>query len=169
MKSKLVYAHIALFFLSTECFCLPIDQYPYVCFSPNVKCRNQIISEICEANNSIKVQAYSFTDIFIANALIYMKNKGIKVYVILDKVNLSCKRSVYGALKTNNVPVKIDRSYGIAHNKVMIIDDEKVITGSYNFSVNAYKANRENLLILHDKSLASKYSDNFLTRWNKSK
>jgi phosphatidylserine/phosphatidylglycerophosphate/cardiolipin synthase-like enzyme len=46
------------------------------------------------------------------------------------------------------------------HNKVMIIDDKVVITGSYNFSENA-EANDENLLIFESASLAGAYNKYF--------
>ena len=46
------------------------------------------------------------------------------------------------------------------HNKVMIIDDKVVITGSYNFSENA-EANDENLLIFESAALAGAYNQYF--------
>jgi len=41
------------------------------------------------------------------------------------------------------------------HNKVMIIDGEAVITGSFNFTKGAEENNGENFLIIHDEKLAS--------------
>ena len=46
------------------------------------------------------------------------------------------------------------------HNKVMIIDDRIVITGSYNFSENA-ESNDENTLILESGDVADAYTTNF--------
>jgi len=46
------------------------------------------------------------------------------------------------------------------HNKVIIIDDKVVITGSYNFSENA-EANDENLLIFESSALARAYNKYF--------
>src|SRR5438552_295684 len=46
------------------------------------------------------------------------------------------------------------------HNKVMIIDDKVVITGSYNFSEKA-EANDENLLIFESAALAGAYDQYF--------
>jgi phosphatidylserine/phosphatidylglycerophosphate/cardiolipin synthase-like enzyme len=46
------------------------------------------------------------------------------------------------------------------HNKVLIIDDKLVITGSYNFSENA-EANDENLLIFESAGLAAAYDKYF--------
>jgi len=56
------------------------------------------------------------------------------------------------------------------HNKVIIIDDKVVITGSYNFSENA-EANDENLLIFESPSLAgayTRYFDALFTQYKKT-
>ena len=57
--------------------------------------------------------------------------------------------------------MKIDAQHAIAHNKVMIIDGETVITGSFNFTKAAEERNAENLLIIHDKKLAERYAENW--------
>ncbi len=49
----------------------------------------------------------------------------------------------------------MDRKPKIAHNKVLVIDGQTVITGSYNFSANATCCNAENLLVIHRPELAA--------------
>jgi len=56
--------------------------------------------------------------------------------------------------------VKIDAQHAIAHNKVMIIDGETVITGSFNFTKAAEENNAENLLVIHDKRLVNRITIN---------
>jgi phosphatidylserine/phosphatidylglycerophosphate/cardiolipin synthase-like enzyme len=58
------------------------------------------------------------------------------------------------------VPTKIDANHAISHNKVMIIDGETVLTGSFNFTKAAQEKNAENLLIIWDPSLAAQYTQN---------
>jgi phosphatidylserine/phosphatidylglycerophosphate/cardiolipin synthase-like enzyme len=43
----------------------------------------------------------------------------------------------------------------------MVIDDNTVITGSFNFTNNAEQSNAENLLIIRDKDIAKTYADNW--------
>lgn len=112
------------------------------------------------------MQAYSFTDNEIVQEISKAKGRGVDVRVILDKSNRTDRYSQLATLNKENVPVKIDEPSGIAHNKIMIIDDQKVITGSYNFSNAAYKRNTENILILNDKNLAHEYSENWRYRWS---
>ena len=51
--------------------------------------------------------------------------------------------------------------HAIAHNKVMVIDGETVITGSFNFTTAAEEHNAENLLLVHDAKLAARYVENW--------
>lgn len=47
------------------------------------------------------------------------------------------------------------------HNKVMVIDGEAVITGSFNFTKAADENNAENLLVIRDRKLAERYIENW--------
>jgi len=51
------------------------------------------------------------------------------------------------------------------HHKVIIIDGQIVVTGSYNFSKNAKTRNDENTLILHSLEIADLYFDEFERVW----
>ena len=132
-----------------------------VYFSPNGGCTAAIVAELAKAKTEILVQAYSFTSKEIAKALIDAHLRCIKVQVILDKSNLTEKYSAADFVAHANIPIMIDSEHAIAHNKVMVIDVETVITGSFNFTKAAEEHNAENLLILHDKTLAAKYAANW--------
>ena len=55
----------------------------------------------------------------------------------------------------------IDANHAIAHNKVIVIDGETVLTGSFNFTKAAQEKNAENLLIIRDPALAAQYTKNW--------
>lgn len=140
-----------------------------VCFTPNKQCQLQIIGEINKAKASIFVQAYSFTDRDIAQALVAAAQRGVQVQVLLDKSNRNDNRSAKDVIIKNNLPLRFDSPTGIAHNKVIIIDQSTILSGSYNFSAAAYTRNTENLLTLNSPDLAKEYIKNWLKRWNVSK
>jgi phosphatidylserine/phosphatidylglycerophosphate/cardiolipin synthase-like enzyme len=58
----------------------------------------------------------------------------VKVEVILDKSQRTEKYFSATFLYDSGIPTKIDAELAIVHNKVMIIDGESVITGSFNWS-----------------------------------
>ena len=113
-----------------------------------------------KAQSTVLVQAYSFTSYKIAKALLDAHKRGVKVEVILDKSQKSDQYSSADFLANSGMSVKIDSEHAIAHNKVMIIDGETVITGSFNFTKAAEENNAENLLVIHDKKLAERYTKN---------
>jgi phosphatidylserine/phosphatidylglycerophosphate/cardiolipin synthase-like enzyme len=45
-----------------------------------------------------------------------------------------------------------------AHYKVIVLDGETVITGSFNFTKAVEEKNAENLLIIRDKAIADRYT-----------
>ena len=81
--------------------------------------------------------------------------------ILLDKSNLTAQYPSAPFVAKAGIPVKIDSAHDIAHNKIMIIDGEIVITGSFNFTKSAEDKNAENLLVIRDKALAEKYIKNW--------
>ena len=134
------------------------------CFTPGQMCTELIVNKINNAKENIKVQAYSFTSKAIVNALVSARERGIDVFVLLDKSNVSSRYSVMNTLQQYKISLLIDSRPKIAHNKVIIIDNEQVITGSFNFTVAAQTSNAENVIIINDKSVAKEYLANFSKR-----
>ena len=132
-----------------------------VYFSPKGGCTEAIVRQIANAKSEILVQAYSFTSAPIAKALINAHKRGIKVEAILDKSQRTEKYTSATFLANSGIPTLIDDRHAIAHNKVIIIDRETVITGSFNFSKAAEEKNAENLLIIRNKDLAKVYVENW--------
>jgi phosphatidylserine/phosphatidylglycerophosphate/cardiolipin synthase-like enzyme len=135
-----------------------------VCFTPGENCTAEITDVIDAAKKSIFVQAYSFTSAPIAAHLIAAKKRGVNVNVILDKSQKTQKYSASHFLVNQHIPCWIDYKPAIAHNKIMIIDEKEVITGSFNFTKAAQNKNAENLLIIRDPALADIYMRNWQRR-----
>ena len=134
-----------------------------VCFTPPHKqCGHFISNHINQAKESIYVQAYGFTHTEIIDSLIEATKRGVKVEIILDSSNFSAKKLVLiEELKKLGIKIHKAKVSGIAHNKIMIIDKKKVITGSFNFTESADKRNAENVLVIINKRLANKYLENY--------
>jgi phosphatidylserine/phosphatidylglycerophosphate/cardiolipin synthase-like enzyme len=103
-----------------------------VCFTPGQDCIGLIVREIGTAKQSILVQAYSFASVPILSALKAAHGCGVDVEVIVDKTSARQSRSGsrYSAatyLTHAGIPVWVDTTVAIAHNKVMVIDNSKVI------------------------------------------
>jgi phosphatidylserine/phosphatidylglycerophosphate/cardiolipin synthase-like enzyme len=99
-------------------------------FSPHGGATSAIIKSLDQAKKSILVQAYSFTSVPIASALVRACRRGVDVHVILDKSQRTQKYSCTDLLVHSGIKTYIDASHAIAHNKVMIIDNQFILTGS---------------------------------------
>ena len=147
-----------------------------VYFSPNKNIDLIMIKEIEKAKAKISVAIYDITNKKITDALINAHKKGISVRLYTDKIiNEDYEQPLLDDLTNNNIEVKIAnpenwnnvQSYrAIMHNKFIVIDEDIVITGSYNFTTNAEENNRENLIIIPNKIIAQKYYEQFNIYWD---
>lgn len=141
-----------------------------VCFTPNGACLPKVIKAISNASSSIFVLGYSFTSQPITKALIAAKNRGLKVRIVLDHSQRSQRSQKYSkesvqSLINAGIDLKFDHSVKIAHNKVIIIDNSKVLTGSYNWTYSAEYKNAENIVFIESDPIAKKYTEYFENRW----
>jgi phosphatidylserine/phosphatidylglycerophosphate/cardiolipin synthase-like enzyme len=157
----------ACLFVSQLALAVPADVD--TCFTPGDYCDIRIINAIDHAQRTIDVQAYQLTSQPIISSLIAANERGIEISVILDKTQARKKGfSPAQYLFSHHIPVWIDRKPAIAHNKVMIIDDKLVITGSYNFTRNAQYRNAENVVFITSQPVADRFRDNFYVRLSQS-
>ncbi len=132
-----------------------------VLFSPRGGCTQAAVDEIGRAKKEVLIQAYSFTSAPIAQALLHAFKRGVRVEAVLDKSQRSEKYTSATFLANAGIPTWIDDAHAIAHNKVIVIDRETVITGSFNFTKAAEEKNAENLIILHSTDVARLYVENW--------
>jgi len=132
-----------------------------VFFSPAGGCTEAVVDALKGAKLAVLVQAYSFTSAPIARALVDAGKRGVNVQVILDSSQKAETYSSADFLAHGGIRCFIDSKHSIAHNKVMVIDGSTVITGSFNFTKAAEEQNAENLLVIQDAKLASRFANNW--------
>jgi phosphatidylserine/phosphatidylglycerophosphate/cardiolipin synthase-like enzyme len=132
-------------------------------FCPEDDCALHIIDAINNAKSSIYFMVFSFTHDDIADAILFNENAEIRG--IFEKSQAASKYSQYKRLSDFGLDVKLDKNKHLMHHKVFIIDNETVITGSFNPTESGDSRNKENLLIIHDKGVAEKYLQEFERRW----
>jgi phosphatidylserine/phosphatidylglycerophosphate/cardiolipin synthase-like enzyme len=148
-----------VWFITSLLACSAIAQEVY--FTPGDKCADVICREIEGAKSNVCVQAYTFTSAQIRRSLTDAKARGVQVIVILDKSQRNGRSVQQLWMVKKGVTMLVDTNHAVAHNKVIIIDQKTVITGSYNFTEAAEKSNAENVLILRDPAVTAKYMSNW--------
>lgn len=137
--------------------------------SPDGGALELVLAVIAAAKKSIYIVAYSFTNKTIARALVEKYRRGITVQIVLDQSQQLEKHSLANFVANNGVPVRINSRYAALHSKLMVIDEETIETGSFNFTNAAAKRNSENVLVVwHYRSLAQQYLAYWQRLWDEA-
>jgi phosphatidylserine/phosphatidylglycerophosphate/cardiolipin synthase-like enzyme len=161
IRSLIFSTMFLLIILVNFCSAQENNAFVRVYFSPRGGCTEAIVEELNKAKGEILVQAYSFTSRPIVKALAEAYKRGVRTEILFDRSQWTEKYKAADFTAHMGIPTYIDAAHAIAHNKIMIIDKEAVITGSFNFTRAAEEKNADNLLIIKSKQIAQEYLDNW--------
>lgn len=127
--------------------------------------QDKILNTLEEARVSILLAMSWFTNVVLLEKLVQKQNAGVDVKVVIFEDGINGK---YGVDLTQlNAVRKIKGNRGgVMHDKFCVIDNQVVITGSYNWTVNAETRNDENVTIQRDPKSATDYSVKFNELYN---
>lgn len=131
--------------------------------------RAPIINAISQAKKSIDLVMYGFTDNQLLSSLIQAKQKGITVRIILEK-------NPYRATDENTRTLNILAQYHIdvmqhklpfklIHQKTLIIDDNKAIVMTFNFTHSSFKNERNFGLFVSKPEIVNEIESQFQADW----
>lgn len=144
----------------------PSDPSIATCFTPEENCTSKILEAINGARAEILVQADSFTTRSVIDALGRARERGVKVRVILDKADERERVSGGARLISQRILPQVDAGVVVVRNKVILIDRDTVITGSFSFTEAVQKKNAENLLVIKGHpDIAGAYVKNWERRF----
>lgn len=149
-------------------FLWPLDAFSKTAayFSPGLDCENQVIRLIEEADKTIDVAIYTLTNEPIVEALEKAHKKGVRIRILTDKLQASNKYAKAITLYEKGFNIRVHSKHRIEHNKFMIVDGERMITGSYNWTDSATWKNSENCLILWEEpKTIEQYQKRFEYLW----
>ncbi|MBI4453105.1 hypothetical protein HY636_00510 [Candidatus Woesearchaeota archaeon] len=136
---------------------LSIENY----FCPEDNCEKHVLDALNQANKSIRFMLFSFTSDAIGDLLIEKQRQGIEISGVVEKKQNTNQYSEYFKLTDAGIDITYDSNPYNLHHKVFIIDDEVVITGSYNPTGAGDNKNDENIIILHNKQIAEKFIEEY--------
>lgn len=118
-----------------------------------------LVADIMRAQRSIALASFDLDLDTITDALIAAHRRGVDVQVTIDGENLAdpVVSAVLGALEDAGVAVFYDRRSAFMHNKIVVIDDQIMWTGSWNMTANDTFRNNNNMLRIEDGTLAAAY------------
>ncbi len=127
------------------------------------------MAALSKAERQVLVMAFTLTSDEITELLIQRAAEGLDVRVIMEASQIRNTGNDFERLLESGVDVRTDGNPYNMHHKVMIIDGEIVVAGSYNFTRSAEERNDENLIIIWDEDLATSYLVEFSRVWEAAK
>ncbi len=140
-------------------------------FGPEKDIAPTIARTVARAQEAILFMAFSFTDERVGEAILGRADAGVVVQGVFETTGSETPYSYYPIMRDAGLPnleVRQDKNPYIMHHKVIIIDWNTVIFGSFNFSESANQRNDENVLIIQDPTFANFFIEEFSTVWEES-
>lgn len=127
--------------------------------------RDQLIDCLDKAESSIKIAMAWFTNQTIFQVVIDKAASGVKVELLISDSESNFRQNSaldFSALERKFMFVHVMRTTNnrFMHHKFAVIDNSRVLTGSYNWSGSAH-TNMENMIVIDDSALAKIYSVQF--------
>ena len=139
-----------------------------ILFSAEDDAVDNIIAILNDAQVSIRFLAFSYTDYPMAQAMISRAQAGVDVQGVFETFGSNSTRSELRTLWCAGLPVRQDGNGSFLHDKVIIIDNSTVVTGSLNFSSSADEENEENVVILDNPEIAALYLQEYQKLWDQA-
>ncbi len=137
---------------------------PY--FTPSMDCENSIISLMDNAQSAIDIAVFAITSKTLAKAVENAFDRGIAIRIITDRKQADFKLSKVKDFFKHGINVRVHTHHRSQHNKYVIVDDNALVTGSFNWTYSASHKNNENCLVITDEpKIVDKYIENFNFLW----
>lgn len=128
------------------------------------KIQDELIHYINSSESSLKIAVTWFTNHEIFNAIqkkIKDENYKLELIVLNDKINNKNKGINFQKIIDSKNDFYYSECESMVHHKFCLIDDQILITGSYNWTYYAENRNWENIVIISDKDIINEYITEF--------
>jgi phosphatidylserine/phosphatidylglycerophosphate/cardiolipin synthase-like enzyme len=133
-----------------------------ILFAPEDLVADRIIDLLLNSNQRVDMLAYSFTLDSLAETLVSVSQRGVTIRGVMDEGQVYDNIGTeYDRMRQAGLDFRLDGALAAMHNKVIIIDANIVILGSFNFTRSADERNDENVLIIYDPEIAALYEAEF--------
>ena len=134
---------------------------------PDDKCSSlackEILKQINDSKTSIDIALYGWDNVAqITNAIKNAKSRGVKVRIVYDTSPAEYYPETKHIVELADESAK-DSPNVLMHNKFIIFDNQKVITGSMNFARTGFSGfNSDCIIFLNSDEIAKIYEEEFL-------
>ena len=135
-------------------------------FSPHDNCVGKIVRLFETSRQSVDVCVFTITDDRIKDAMLAAHRKGIRLRILSDNDKSHDLGSDVDALRRAGVHVRVDQTEYHMHHKFALFDQQRLLTGSYNWTRSAARNNEENFIVTGDPKLLRSFGQAFQQLWD---
>jgi len=124
----------------------------------------RVCREIDNARRRVWLAMFTLTDDVLSNALLRASKRGVDVRLVVDDEQCDAMGADPRRLAEAGVPVATDKSWARMHHKFAVVDNA-VLSGSFNWTCQASRANCENLCIMKERAVVQQFAQEFKRLW----
>jgi len=133
-----------------------------VLFAPEHGPEMEIMKQMLKAKRRIDFAIFTFAQSSgIDDTMVTLQEKGLAVRGVFDGGQANQKWAATRLVKAAGIPVWVVKKkapVGKLHHKLMVVDEQLVIAGSFNYTAPANQVNDENIIVLGDLDTTRKSS-----------
>lgn len=126
---------------------------------------SKLVRVLLEAKQSLDVCVFTINCRELADATIQLHKSGVVVRVLTDDEQMGSTGSQIEKFRREGIQVRHDLSSFFMHHKFVVIDQKRLVNGSFNWTRQAVTGNRENVVISSDKLVVEAFSKEFERLW----
>ena len=138
-----------------------------IAMSPGETCRAMIVRAVDSSRHSVDVCVFTITDNEISDRILVAHDRGVRIRVVTDNDKAGDRGSDIERLVLAGVALCADESDAHMHHKFAIFDGVRVLTGSYNWTRSAARANQENLVLMEERAVVRAFQAEFDRLWSR--
>ena len=127
--------------------------------APEDDVMDKLVQYVQGARTSVHYMIYTYTHADLSSAMIARAKAGVDVKGVIE--DRGATEGALVPLYCAKLPVEVDGNKYTMHHKVIIIDGQTVITGSFNFTKAADTENDDNVIVIHSAAVAALYEQEF--------
>lgn len=130
----------------------------------------RILRHLARATKKVDLCIYLISYPSLADLLIDLHENDVDIRIITDGSEDEAYDSKIDRLRRYGIPIKsnLRGSGALMHNKFVVIDDELVMSGSFNWTKKAIFCNYENLIVTSQEELVRPFVAQFERLWTNS-
>lgn len=136
-----------------------------VWFSPKDDCGAKVAQLIAESRKSADICVFTITDDRIRKEILSAKRRGARIRIVSDDEKSLDRGSDIADLAAEGIPIRRDRTHHHMHHKFAILDEARLVTGSFNWTRSGSLNNNENMILLEDPRLVAEFQTEFNSLW----